>query len=263
MTTRYLSQTDKALPIPEPPVFDTSAQQRDHDKHMLAAAVRLFGHLGFDDGISGHLSIRDPSHTDRFWVNPFGVAFSRVQLDDLICVDAEGSIVHGEHPVNPSAYAIHSQVLHQRPDAQAAIHCHSANSRAFGALNVPLEPLDQESAAFHENHAIFDDYAGPTTEPSQGEAMARALATNRAVLLRFHGLITVGASIEEAAYWFISFERCAGQQLAARAAGPIHPMTPEQAASAHTGFGDPRLAWFNFRVLLQQTAAKDATFQAD
>jgi ribulose-5-phosphate 4-epimerase/fuculose-1-phosphate aldolase len=235
--------------MPGQPEFGSHAEERAHRKRRLAAAVRLFGHYGFDEGISGHLSVRDPEHPDRFWVNPFGVAFSRLRVSDLICVDDEGRVVHGDRPVNPSAFVIHSAIHRQRPVAHAAAHAHTLNSRALTALGVGLEPVDQESTAFWEDHVLYDDYEGPTVDPAQGRTVADALGDKRATLLRFHGLITVGSTIDEAAYWFISFDRCAGVQLRARAAGALATMSDQQARAARAGFGDPKLAWYSFQVL--------------
>ncbi|HYH33204.1 MAG TPA: class II aldolase/adducin family protein, partial [Pseudonocardia sp.] len=188
-------------------------------------------------------------HHDRFWVNPFGVAFNRLKVSELICVDSRGGVVHGDLPINPSAFVIHSAIHGQRPDAHAAAHAHTLNSRALTALGVGLEPVDQESCAFHGDHVLCDDYAGPTVDAEQGTAVADALGDKRAILLRHHGLITVGSTIDEAAFWFISFDRCADVQLRARAAGALRPMSPEQAGSARGGFGDPKLAWYSFQVL--------------
>lgn len=250
----YLSNTDKALPIPHPPEFASLDHERVHVKRRLTAAARLFGHYGYDEGISGHLSVRDPEHHDQFWVNPFGVAFNRLRVSDLICVDSAGRVVHGDLPVNPSAFVIHSAIHSQRSDAHAAAHAHTLNSRALTALKVGLVPVDQESTAFWEDHVLCDDYEGPTVDAGQGEAVVRALGGNRAILLRYHGLITVGSTIDEAAYWFISFDRCAGVQMQARAAGVLHTMSDEQADAARKGFGDPKLAWYSFQVLYDHIA---------
>lgn len=247
----YMSDTEKSLPMPQLPEFASPSHERVHVKRRLTAAVRLFGHYGFDEGISGHLSVRDPEHHDQFWVNPFGVAFNRLKVSDLICVDSRGNVVHGDLPVNPSAFVIHSAIHEQRPDAHAAAHAHTLNSRALTALKVGLEPVDQESTAFYGDHVLCDDYEGPTVDPDQGKAVADSLGDKRAILLRYHGLITVGSTIDEAAFWFISFDRCAAVQLRARAAGVIQPMSESQAWSARSGFGDPKLAWYSFQVLYE------------
>ena len=98
----------------------STEEERLHRKQRLAAAFRIFGRLGFDEGVAGHITARDPEHLDRFWVNPFGMSFRRIRVRDLILVDHTGAVVEGSWPVNRAAFAIHSQVHAARPDSAAA-----------------------------------------------------------------------------------------------------------------------------------------------
>ncbi|GGO23523.1 class II aldolase/adducin family protein [Microbispora bryophytorum] len=252
----YLADTATGLPIPGEPVFDNPDDTRRHRKQRLAAALRLFGKYGFGEGISGHISVRDPEHHDRFWVNPFGVSFNRVRVTDLICVDSTGQVVHGRHRVNPSAFVIHSQIHELRPDATAAAHGHTAHSRALGALGRLLEPIDQESAAFYGRQTLYEAYEGPSVSMEQGRDIAEKLGDNRAILLRHHGLITVGGSLDEAVHWFFTYDSCAQVQLLALAAGTPQRFTREQAEAAGAGFGDPQLGWFSFQLLWDEIVAE-------
>ncbi|WFE28141.1 class II aldolase/adducin family protein [Solwaraspora sp. WMMD791] len=245
----YLADTHTGLPIPTEPRFSSADDERRHRKQRLAAALRIFGKLGYGEGISGHISVRDPEDPETFWVNPFGVSFNRVTVGDLILVDGTGRVVAGRHRVNPSAFAIHSQIHQIRPDATAAAHGHTVHSRALGALGRLLEPIDQESAAFYHNQVLYDRYDGPSVAIDQGRAMAEALGDKRAILLRHHGLITVGGSVDEAVHWFVTYDGCAQVQLLAAAAGQLGRLTPAQAEAARDGFGDPQLGWFSFQVL--------------
>lgn len=248
----YLADTHTGLPMPHAPEFVDIAQERRHRKQRLAAALRLFGKYGFGEGISGHISVRDPEHDDRFWVNPFGVSFNLVKVRDLICVDEDGNVVEGNHPVNPSAFVIHSKIHSLNPKAEAAAHAHTAHSRALGALGQLLEPLDQESAAFYQDQVLYDDYRGPSIAVEQGQDIAEKLGDKRAILLRHHGLITVGGSLEEAVHWFFTFDSCAHVQLLAMSAGKPVPMSHEQALAAQDGFGDAQLGWFSFQLLYDE-----------
>ena len=81
--------------------------ERTERKKKLTAALRVFGKLGFDEGVAGHFTARDPEHEDKFWVNPFGKSFKQMKMSDLILVDHEGSIVHGSCLLNRAAFAIH------------------------------------------------------------------------------------------------------------------------------------------------------------
>lgn len=237
------------LAFPAPPVFDSVVDERRHRKQRLAAALRLFGRLGYDEGVAGHVTVRDPEHTDHFWVNPFGVSFGRISVKDLILVDHQGEVVEGERPVNRGAFVIHSAIHDLRPDVVAAAHAHSMHGRALAALGTTLKPVVQEACAFYEDQAVYDDYNGLALEEDEGRRMAERLGPNRAVILQNHGLITVGGTVDEAAYWFISFDRAAQVQLLAEAAGPPAYMSPEHARLARQQFGDPKLAWFSFQVL--------------
>ena len=96
------------------------SEVRRHRKQRLAAAFRLFGRFGFDEGVAGHITARDPELTDHFWVNPFGLSFRQIRVSDLILVDHDGRVVEGDWPVNRAAFAIHSQLHQARPDIVAA-----------------------------------------------------------------------------------------------------------------------------------------------
>jgi ribulose-5-phosphate 4-epimerase/fuculose-1-phosphate aldolase len=245
----HLADTRTGLPIPSAPEFASAQDERRHRKQRLAAAIRLFGKYGFGEGISGHISVRDPQDPGLFWVNPFGVSFKQVSVADLICVDTNGAVVAGKHAVNPSAFAIHSQIHQLCPDAEGIAHGHTAHSRALGALGRLLEPIDQESAAFYRNQVLYDDYDGPAISVEQGRDIATRLGGKNAILLRYHGLITAGGSLEEAVHWFFTYDSCAQVQLLACAAGAPKVMTERQALLAREGFGDRQLAWFSFRLM--------------
>src|SRR5205823_11027179 len=111
--------------IPRPPVFTSPAEERRHRKERLAAAFRLFAEFGFDEGVAGHITARDPERLDCFWVNPFGLHFGRIRASDLILVDHSGKVVEGHAEVNLAAFAIHSRIHAARPDVIAAAHAHS------------------------------------------------------------------------------------------------------------------------------------------
>src|SRR5438132_5727338 len=100
-------------------------EERAHRKRVLAAGFRLFSKFGFEEGVAGHITARDPEFTDSFWVNPFAMSFSQIRVRDLIRVNEHGEVVEGTWPVNAAAFAIHSQVHQARPDIVAAAHSHS------------------------------------------------------------------------------------------------------------------------------------------
>jgi ribulose-5-phosphate 4-epimerase/fuculose-1-phosphate aldolase len=238
--------------LPPPPfgVYEDPADERLYRKQRLAAALRLFARFGFDEGVAGHITARDPQNTDSFWVNPFGMYFGEISVSDLIRVDATGTVVEGEHPVNRAAFAIHSAVHAARPDVVAAAHSHSVFGRAWSTLGRLLEPITQDVCAFYEDHALFDDYTGVVLDQEEGKRIAHALGDHKAVILRNHGLLTVGHTVDEAAWWFITMERSCQAQLLASAAGtPIH-VEPDQATLTRSQVGGHAAGWFNFQPLL-------------
>src|ERR1700694_899797 len=189
--------TANVLTIPRPPKFATAAEERTHRKRMLAAAFRLFSRFGFDEGVAGHITARDPERLDHFWVNPFGMHFGQIRASDLILVNHHGQVVEGQHPVNGAAVAIHSQIHAARPDVVAAAHAHSMYGKSWASLGRLLDPLTQDACAFFEDHGLFDDYTGVVMAATEGERIARALGNYKAVILRNHGFLKVGPRGEE------------------------------------------------------------------
>jgi ribulose-5-phosphate 4-epimerase/fuculose-1-phosphate aldolase len=235
-----------------PPTFDNIADERGHRKERLVAALRLFGKFGFEEGVAGHITARDPELTDHFWVNPFGMSFKHIRVSDLILVNHKGEVVEGRHPVNEAAFAIHSQVHQARPEVVSAAHSHSVHGRAISTLGELLEPITQDVCAFYRDHSLFDDYTGVVTDLEEGKRIAAALADNKAVILRNHGLLTVGTSVDAAAWWFITMERSCQVQLLAKAAGKVVPISPDNAALTHEQIGSEVAGWFNYQPLYDQ-----------
>jgi ribulose-5-phosphate 4-epimerase/fuculose-1-phosphate aldolase len=231
------------------PKFATVEEERLHRKQRLAAAFRLFGRFGFDEGVAGHITARDPEHTDQFWVNPFGRNFKHVRVSDLICVDRNGTVVHGDAFVNQAAFAIHSQVHEARPEIVAAAHSHSLHGKAWSSLGRLLDPLTQDACAFFEDHSLFDDYTGVVLDPEEGKRIAHALGENKAVILRNHGLLTTGYSVDEAVWSFITMERTCQAQLLAEAAGTPIKIDDEMARMTHDQTGSPVACYFSFQPL--------------
>jgi len=218
------------------PVQPTVELERLYRKQRLAAGYRLFGRNGFDMGGAGHITARDPEFPDHFWVNPLGVHFSRIKVSDLMLVSHDGEIVeppkHARPRLNRAAFAIHSELHKARPDVIAAAHSHSLYGKAWSAVGRLLEPLTQDSAAFYDDHALFEDFSGVVLDTSEGRKIAEALGGRKAVILQNHGILTVAQSVEGAVWRYLALENACQVQLLAEAAGPTRPM-PE-AVARHT-----------------------------
>jgi ribulose-5-phosphate 4-epimerase/fuculose-1-phosphate aldolase len=231
------------------PKFDSVDAERQHRKERLAAAFRLFGRFGFDEGVAGHITARDPELLDHFWVNPFGVGFGQITASSLVLVNDRGEVVEGNAGVNRAAFAIHSQVHAARPDVIAAAHAHSIYGKSWSTLGRLLDPLTQDACAFYDDHALFDDFTGVVLDTEEGKRIAHTLGEKKAVILRNHGLLTVGHSVDEAAWWFITMERTCQAQLLAEAAGTPIPIDADNAALTATQVGSHLAGWFSFQPL--------------
>jgi ribulose-5-phosphate 4-epimerase/fuculose-1-phosphate aldolase len=240
-----------SLDLPHISTFERVEDERLHRQQRLAAGFRLFARYGFDEGVAGHITARDPEHPDHFWVNPFGMYFGHIRVSDLLLVNHKGEVVHGSRPVNTAAFAIHSQIHYARPDVIAAAHAHSLYGKTWATLGRLLDPLNQDACAFYEDHALFDDYTGVVLEPAEGKHIAVTLAARKAVILRNHGLLTVGHSVEEAVWWFITMDRCCHVQLMAEAAGKPVPIDPLTAQLTYSQIGSPYMGWFSFQSLYE------------
>lgn len=244
-----------STPIRRKPLVERSVEhERLWRKQRLALAFRIFGKLGFDEGVAGHITARDPEHPDRFWVNPFGLSFKLITADDLILVDHSGTVVEGDWPVNQAAFAIHSAIHAARPDVVAAAHSHSKFGRAYSTLGRTLEPLTQDSTIFYEDHVLFDDYTGVVNDPEEGKRIAHALGGHKAAILRNHGLLTVGHSIEETIFWYTAMERTCEVELLARAAGPVVPIDHAVAHESQEQIGNHLAGWFSGQPLFDWIA---------
>ncbi len=239
------------------PAFMSFEAERRHRKERLAAAFRLFARCGFDEGVAGHITARDPERLDHFWVNPFGVHFSRIRVSDLILVDHDGRVVEGDRPVNGAAFAIHSQLHAARPEVVAAAHSHSLHGKAWSTLGRLLDPITQDACAFYGDHGLFDDYTGVVLDLDEGKRIAAALGDYKAVILRNHGLLTVGHSVDEAAFWFFAMDRTCHAQLLAEAAGtPVH-IDAEMAALTASQVGTHDAGWFGFQPLFDMLTVEE------
>lgn len=120
--------------------------------------------------------------------------------------------------LNTAAFMIHSAIHAARPDVAAACHSHSVFGRAFCTLGRKLDTITQDACAFHNDHVVYESFSGVVLAPEEGRNIARALGGCKAALLQNHGLLTVGKSIDEAVFWFVSMDKCCQTQLLAEAA---------------------------------------------
>ncbi|KAI2631681.1 class II aldolase [Xylaria nigripes] len=234
-----LEAISHGMVMPGIPTFPTFYDERRHILAHMAATFRFFARSGFTEGQSGHISVRDPEYPHLMWMNPLGRHFGMLTAGDMICLDIETGRVAGgnvSRPANAAGYLIHSAVHKRRPnDVHAVCHAHSNAGRAWSAFARPLEMLNQDVCNFHNAHAVYARYGGIVFGAEEGENIAAALGDfNKGVILMNHGLLTVGATVDEAGFMFGLMDRACDMQLrveAAAAAGLAKRVISDEEAS--------------------------------
>lgn len=229
------------------PVFDSPFEARMHRRARLVLAYRLFGALHWGEQGDGHISARDPERTDCFWLLRYGVPFGQATLSDLVLVGPDGSVVEGIGEINQAAYNIHWPVHEARPDIVSAVHTHTPYGTPWSACAEPFSMICQEATAFFGCQSVFDDGEVEVQSTDGGKRIAASLGEGRLSILRNHGLLTVGATIDEAMGWYLMAERVA--EVHCKAPNP-RPIDDDDARHAATRIADPATGWhvFNWAV---------------
>lgn len=183
---------------------------------QLAACYRLVAHFGMDDLIYNHISARVPGPEHHFLINPYGLMFSEVTASCLVKIDLDGhKVAPSDFEVNRAGFIIHSAVHAGRPDALCVLHTHSDAGTAIAALPNGLLPLSQ-FAMRYQGHTGFHDYEGVALGTEERERLVRDLGSHHTLVLRNHGVLTVGRTIPEAFILMYYFEKAARVQLLAQ-----------------------------------------------
>lgn len=185
----------------------------------LADAGRVLAIEGHGDYVAGHISVRLPDAPDRFLMKPAGIGIEEMRPDNIITVDLDGRKVDGAMPRHNEVY-IHSEVLRARGDVQCVIHSHPMHAVAFSSLGKPLVGVGNSGTYFADGRLpVFSETTDLIVSPERGRAVARCLDDKAALILRNHGIVAAGASIEEAVWTAIKLERACQLQLLAESAG--------------------------------------------
>ena len=250
--------TAKPLRDLSPPQFSCVAAERRHRQERLAGALRIFGRLGFGEGVAGHITARDPEFPDHFWVNPFALSFNRVRVSDLLLVNHAGEVVIGDRPVNRAAFVLHAAIHELRPEVIAAAHAHSPYGKAFSSLGKQLDPITQDCCIFFNDHELIQADGGKVVlEESAGRSFAAQFLQGKAAIHQNHGLFSVGESVDAAAFWFISMERCCQSQLLAEAAGSPQLIREDWATYTRSHVGRPQDGWLGFQSFWEDILHSD------
>ena len=216
----------------------------------LAACYRLVAMFGWDDLIFTHISARVPGPEHHFLINPYGLLFSEITASSLVKVDLDGNVLgDGAAEINPAGFVIHSAIHAARDDAACVLHVHSINGIAVSAQAEGLLPLSQQSTVVLTSLA-YHDYEGIALKDDEKPRLVRDLGDRRFLMLRNHGLLTVGGSVADAFLSMYFFEAACMIQVRAQAGGgALRLFGDDVLAGAHVQFSrvtkgvGGRLAW--------------------
>jgi ribulose-5-phosphate 4-epimerase/fuculose-1-phosphate aldolase len=196
--------------------------QPDSEQEMrinLAACYRLVAHFGMTDLIYTHISARVPGRHDQFLINPYGRLFDQVTASSLVKIDCDGNLVEpSAYPVNQAGFVIHSAIHLARPDVTCVLHTHTRAGVAVSCLEEGLLPLNQLSLQFY-GQVGYHDYEGSALELDERERLAADLGERHSLILRNHGLLTVGRTVAEAFELMFNLDKSCQIQMDVLASG--------------------------------------------
>ena len=193
----------------------------------LAAAYRLVALMGWDDMVYTHITAKIPGPEHHFLINPYGMMFDEITASSLVKIDLDGrKVMESEYDINPAGFTIHSCIHAARKDAMCVLHTHSINGVAVSAQKAGLLPLSQ--FAFIVLRSLsYHDYEGLALNPEEQPRLVRDLGSNTYLILRNHGLLTVGQSMAEAFQAMHRLEAACMVQVRAQAGGGLTYISPD------------------------------------
>jgi ribulose-5-phosphate 4-epimerase/fuculose-1-phosphate aldolase len=224
----------------------------------LAAAYRLADHFGYTYLVYNHITARVPG-TEHFLINEFGLRYDEITVSNLITLDLDGNVVDGPENVNLPGFVIHSAIHGARQDVNCVMHTHTIAGMAISAQEDGLLPLSQDSMVFF-NRVAYHEYEGLSVDVDERERLVTDLGNHHAMILRNHGLLTVGKTVAQAFVRMHNLERACQVQLQAMSTGqPLHVPSAEvceRAAKQVTSTGAREWA-----ALLRMLDAKDPSYK--
>jgi ribulose-5-phosphate 4-epimerase/fuculose-1-phosphate aldolase len=217
----------------------------------LAAAYRLVAHFHWDDLVFTHITARVPGPEHHFLINPYGMLFDEITASSLVKIDMQGrKVAESPWPINPAGFTIHSAIHAARGEVQCVLHTHTLNGVAVSAQKNGVLPLSQQSIFVLQNLA-YHDYEGVALRDDEKPRLVADLGRRSFLMLRNHGLLTVGRTVAEAFQAMYIFEAtCAIQLRAQSGGGDLIPIAQgiidtanEQARQVANGQGPEQLIW--------------------
>ncbi len=190
----------------------------------LAAAYRIFDHLGWTELIYNHISLRVPGEDSHYLINPFGLYYSEVCASNLVKVDLDGKIVgHSDWPINPAGITFHGAIHATLHDAHCVMHLHTTATQAVCCLKEGLAFTNFYAAQLYGKVA-YHDFEGITVHKDEGERILRSAEGRQVLLLRNHGPVTIGRTLPEALLLMWTVNRACEVQLAMQGMGEAMPI---------------------------------------
>jgi L-fuculose-phosphate aldolase len=226
-------------------------------KQQLILAGKVLVAEGQDDFTRGHVSVRLPGNPKLFFMKPHSMGLDEITMQNILTIDLEGEVVAGTARRHSEVY-IHSEIFKARPDVNCVIHTHPTYSVAFSSTGRPLKCYSQPGALFYESLGVYADTINLIRSHAMGEGVAKALGSHRAVLLKNHGPVVTGRSIEEAVVGTIMLENAAMIQLLAEAAGDPAPEFPRaDIEKLKRDIGQPEQFKINFDYLARRVKRRE------
>ena len=229
----------------------------------LAACYRIFDMLGWVEMIFNHITLRVPGPEVRFLINPFGLHYREITASSLVLVDIDGNPVREtQWPVNRAGFVIHSAIHGALPEAHCVMHTHTTSGIAVACLESGLSP-DNFYGAMLNGQVAYHEFEGITVNPGEKERLLRSIGDKPAVILRNHGLLAWGPSIPQAFLMLWTLQRACDVQIAASAAGKVHPINREVFPQTlrESGPGEKRTCDDVYAALRRLVEAKDPSFR--
>jgi L-fuculose-phosphate aldolase len=218
-------------------------------RDRLADAGRILEAEGQGDYCMGHVTLRTPEDPNRILMKAGGMGLEEITRENIVTINIEGEKTAGHHARHNEVF-IHSEIMRVRPEIQSVVHTHAPYSVIFSALGKPLQPVGHPGSAFSDGLPVFSETTDLIVTQELGKAVARCLGEHQALLLRNHGIVTVGRTIEEAVYNALVLEKACWMQLVAESAGGAKLVTSPEEAKAKKRITRPenQINLFNYMV---------------
>lgn len=229
----------------------------------LAACYRVFDHLGWTESIFNHISLRVPGAETVFLINPFGLHYSEVTASNLLAVDIRGTPVRPtDHPINLAGFVIHSAIHGHVPSAHCIMHTHTTTGSAVACADNGL-CHDSFYGAQLDGRIAYHDFEGVTVNPEEQRRILASISDKRVVILRNHGLLTWGETLEEAFMWLWVLQRACDIQVAVAAIGPMRRLPQKVLAQARLEAAalQPGVCKAAFDAMVRKIDLADASYR--